>query len=180
MIDDEQLILAIRGGERARFGALVERYQRPVYRFLRNMRLEHDEAADIMQNVFINAYRKLDSLREPGKFRSWLFMIASNQARNYFRESSRRREVPLEDAEPVFADENPDLTLEKQGLKKRLEAALEHLPVKQRQVVVLRAFEELPFDEVARACGIRLSTAKVSYHRALKKMAGWLGPLADN
>ncbi|MBN2288270.1 MAG: RNA polymerase sigma factor [Candidatus Glassbacteria bacterium] len=175
-MSDEQLILAIERGERDKFGLLVESYQRRIYRFLRNMGLDHDEAADITQNTFILAYKNLGSIQRNKCFRSWLFTIAANQARNYFRKRSRQRQVPLDDLGPLAVDENQSLPVERGQLRERLEALLDRLPLKQRQVVVMRVFEQLPFDEVALACGLGLSNAKVTYHRAMKKLAGWLGP----
>jgi len=176
MNDDEKLILAVKRGERDKFGVLVDRYQKPIYRFLRNMRLDHDEASDIMQNSFVLAYQNLGSFRQSGRFRNWLFTIASNQARNYFRSRSRQRQVPLDEIDPPAVEGDQELPLERQQLRKRLEEILERLPVQQRQVVVLRVFEQLPFKDVAEACGLGLSNAKVTYYRALKTLAAWLGP----
>ena len=176
MNDDEQLILAVRRGERDKFGLLVERYQRQVYRFLRGMKLDHDEAADIMQNSFVLAYQNLGGIQQAKRFRSWLFTIAANQAKNYFRKQSRHKQVPLDELETPIAVESQDPPLERQQLRKFLDAALDRLPFDQRQVVVLRIFEQMPFEEVARACDMGLSNAKVTYHRAMKKLAAWLGP----
>ena len=176
MIDDEKLVLAIRRGEPEKFGLLVERYQRRIYHFLRSMRLDHDEAADIMQNSFVLAYKNLGSFQHTRRFRSWLFTIAANQAKNYFRKQSRHQQVPLDEVESLVVDEDKDLPVERQQLRERLNEALEQLPFHQRQVVVLRVFEQLPFNEVAQACDMGLSNAKVTYHRAMKKLARWLGP----
>ena len=176
MSDDEQLILAVRRGERDKFGLLVERYQRQVYRFLRGMRLDHDEAADIMQNSFVLAYQNLGSFQQAKRFRSWLFTIVANQAKNYFRKRSRHKQVPLDELEIPMVVESQDPPLERQQLREFLDKALDRLPFNQRQVVVLRVFEQMPFEEVARACDMGLSNAKVSYHRAMKKLAAWLGP----
>lgn len=173
---DEQLILAIRRGEREKFSLLVERYQRRIYSFLRNMGLDHDEASDIMQNTLVLAYQNLHTVKQDKRFRCWLFTIAANQARNYFRKLSRHRQVPLDELGSLAVADNQSLPVERYQLREKLNALLDRLPVNQRQVVILRVFEQMPFDEVARTCEIGLSNAKVTYHRAMKKMAGWLGP----
>ncbi|MFC1537348.1 RNA polymerase sigma factor [Gemmatimonadota bacterium] len=178
--EDQELILAIKRGEREKFGLLVERYQQKIYRFLRKMGLDHDEAADIMQNTFVLAYRNLSSVKSDKRFSSWLFTIAANQARNYFRKISRHRQVPLDEAGSLAVEEERNRHVERWQLRKKLNEVLDRLPDKQRQVVVLRVFEQMPFDEVARICDMGKSNAKVTYHRAIKKLAGWLGPsLAD-
>jgi RNA polymerase sigma-70 factor, ECF subfamily len=173
--EDQELILAIKNGEREKFGLLVERYQQKIYRFLKNMGLDHDEAADIMQNTFVLAYRNLSSVKSDKRFGSWLFTIAANQARNYFRKVSRQRQVPLGEAGPLAVEEERNRHVERWQLRKKLNEVLDRLPDKQRQVVVLRVFEQMPFDEVAGICDMGRSNVKVTYHRAIKKLAGWLG-----
>ncbi len=175
MPSDDQLIAEVLRGSRERFALLVERYQRPIYGYLRRMGLEHDTAADVMQETFIRAYRKLDTVRGEGKFRGWLYTIAGNQARNELRRIGRRRELPLDEVEPLDSEqESPGRAVERSQARERLEQALARLPLAQRRVVVLRALEDLSFKEVAEACQISLSSAKVSYHRALKKMSRFL------
>jgi len=177
MEQDKKLVELILKGERERFGVLVERYQRAIYRFLMNMGLDHDEAADTMQNAFVKAYDKLHTLRGGEHFRVWLYSIAANQARNYMRH--RARELPLEEPDMPVHEEDPGLSVEREQLRSLLSGALKRLPGDQRKVVVLRAFENMPFKEVAEVCSISLSNAKTSYHRALKKMQRWLKPVAS-
>ncbi|MCE5270403.1 RNA polymerase sigma factor [bacterium] len=179
MNDDILLVRRIKQGEHGCFSELVERYQKPLYRYLRRLGLEHDEAADVMQNAFIRAWNNLSTLHEEGNFRSWLYTIASNQAKNWFR--GRSRLAVLEQSSDNFLDENADSDREMDREKMRhwLDGALNRLPAVQRQIVVLRAFEDTPFAAVAEICGVSLTAAKVSYHRALKKMAVWLKPVRE-
>ncbi|HUU28582.1 MAG TPA: sigma-70 family RNA polymerase sigma factor [archaeon] len=172
METDGQLIAQVLHGEREKFGILVERYQRQIYRFLIRMGLDHDETADIMQNAFIKAYSNLKSVREEGSFRCWLYTIAANQAKNYLRQVSRRGvQVSPEALYSVEERDNPELIYERRSLRDRIEEAMVRLSEIQRQVVVLRAFEDLPFKEVAKITNMSLSGVKVTYHRALKKMS---------
>ena len=177
MQDDSHLIRRIKRGDRGCFSELVERYQKPLYSYLRRLGLEHDEASDVLQNSFIRAWDNLSTLREEGNFRSWLYTIASNQAKNWFR--SRSRLTALEQSQDAREEDpdDPDEPLDRGKMRVWIDTALDRLPAPQRQVVVLRAFEDVPFNKVAEICGISLSAAKVSYHRALKKMAVWLNPL---
>jgi len=176
MEQDKALVELILKGEREKFGVLVERYQRAIYRYLMSMGLDHDETADTMQGAFVKAYNKLHTLRGGERFRVWMYSIAANQARNYLRR--RARELPLEEPNLPVHEEDPDLPLEREQMRKLLSRALNRLPEDQRKIVVLRVFEDMPFKEVAGICKISLSSAKTSYHRALKKMQRWLKPVA--
>ena len=177
MEQDKKLVELILKGERERFGDLVERYQRAIYRYLMNMGLDHDETADVLQSAFVKAYDKLHTLRGGEWFRVWMYSIAVNQARNYLRR--RARVVPLEEPHLPVHEEDPDLPVEREQLRGLLSRALNRLPEEQRKVVVLRAFEDMPFKEVAEVCNISLSSAKTIYHRSLKKMQRWLKPQAS-
>ncbi|OGF96941.1 MAG: hypothetical protein A2Z86_05680, partial [Candidatus Glassbacteria bacterium GWA2_58_10] len=124
--------------------------------------------------AFVRAYDKLSSLKGGDRFRVWLYSIAANQARNYLR--SRSRLQPLNDLDFPAAEEIPDIPLERERLREMIDGSLARLPEEQRRVVLLRIFEDLPFKDVATVCGISLSSAKVTYHRALKTMQRWLKP----
>lgn len=177
MVQDKELVELTLKGERERFGVLVQRYQRAIYRYLTSMGLDHDEAADAMQNAFVKAYDKLHTLRGGEKFRVWLYSIAANQAKNYLRRKAR--EQPLAEPDLPVHEENFDLPVEREQLRNLISSALNRLTEDQRKVVLLRAFENMPFKEVAEVCSISLSNAKVTYHRALKKMQKSLKPLAS-
>lgn len=177
MNDDGCLIRRIKLGERGCFSELVESYQKPLYSYLRRLGLDHDEAADVMQNSFVRAWDNLSSLREDGNFRSWLYTIASNQAKNWFRSRSRLATLEQSRDEAPEDTAGPDVPLDRERMRAWIDSALDRLPAPQRQVVILRAFEDVPFNKVAEIMGISLSAAKVSYHRALKKMSVWLKPV---
>jgi len=177
MQTDKQLVDEILAGRTEKFGVLAERYQQQIYRFLRGMSLDHDEAADVLQSALIRAYEKLDTLRGGERFRVWLYSIAANMARNYLRRG--KRDVPLE-AVTLSADElDIDGHLDRNRLEDMVEGALESLNEEQRKVVLMRVYQEMPFKDVAEACGISLSNAKVTFHRAMKTLSRWLVPAAE-
>ncbi|MBW7996432.1 MAG: RNA polymerase sigma factor [Candidatus Glassbacteria bacterium] len=177
MQTDKQLVDEILAGRTEKFGVLAERYQQQIYRFLRGMSLDHDEAADVLQSALIRAYEKLDTLRGGERFRIWLYSIAANQARNYLRRE--RRSLSLEAV--VLSAEEADLDgeLDRGRVKELVAGALESLSAEQRRVVLLRIYEEMPFRDVAQSCGISLSNAKVTFHRAMKTLGRWLAPAAE-
>ena len=177
MNQDRELVERILAGEKDKFGILVEKYQRQLYRFLRGMGLDHDEAGDMLQNAFVRAYEKLGTLRGGDMFRVWIYSIAVNQARNYLR--SRARLIPLEETgEPVDAG-TVEVEVDREKLGELACRALDRLTEEQKTVVVMRIYNEMPFKEVAESCGMTVSKAKVTYHRALKTLSRWLSPAAD-
>ena len=177
MQTDKQLVDEILAGRTEKFGVLAERYQQQIYRFLRGMSLDHDEAADVLQSALIRAYEKLDTLRGGERFRVWLYSIAANMARNHLRRG--KRDVPLDAV--VLRAEEPDIDrgLDRERLEMMVEGALDSLSEDQRKVVLLRVYQDMPFKDVAETCGISLSNAKVSFHRAMKTLGRWLAPAAE-
>ncbi len=174
MRTDKQLVDEILAGATEKFSVLAERYQQQVYRFLRGMNLDHDEAADVLQSSLIRAYEKLDTIRGGERFRVWFYTIAANQARNYMRRS--RRDVALDDVVLSAEDQNPGEALDRERMAALVAVALGNLSEDQRKVVLLRIYQEMPFSEVAQACGISHGNSKVIFHRALKTLARWLAP----
>ena len=180
LTSDLQLISQIITGDKSRYDELVLRYQKDIYYYLRRMGLEHDDAADVMQNSFIMAYRKLDTLKDKSKFKSWLFMIAGNTAKNHFRKNDKRNENPLEEGKEVSGGSNPDRDIQQVELNERMRRAVARLPQSQRRVVTLRAFQQMRFKEIAEVCEMSVSAAKVNYHRALKSLAKILRPVYED
>jgi RNA polymerase sigma-70 factor (ECF subfamily) len=177
MQTDKHLVDEILAGRTEKFGVLAERYQQQVYRFLRGMSLDHDEAADVLQSALIRAYEKLDTLRGGERFRVWLYSVAANLARNYLRRG--KRGVPL-DVVTLNSDElDIDGNLDRERMEKMVGKALENLSEDQRKVVLLRVYQDMSFKDVADTCGISLSNAKVSFHRAMKTLGRWLAPAAE-
>ena len=177
MQTDKQLVDEILAGTTEKFCVLAERYQQQVYRFLRGMKLDHDEAADVLQSSLIRAYEKLDTLRGGERFRVWFYAIATNQARNYMRRG--KRNVALESVVLSAEDENLDGVLDRERMTELVEGALESLSEDQRMVVLLRIYQQMTFSEVAETCGISQSNSKVIFHRAIKTLARWLAPAAE-
>jgi RNA polymerase sigma-70 factor, ECF subfamily len=167
---DEELLERFRGGERAAFELLVRRYQRPVLGVARRFCDDLDDAEDVTQRAFINAAQRAGGWRG-GSFKSWLFKIAVNLAKNHKRDNARfdRSEAAQEhEAAPTEADAQD--RLEDRERKLALRAAIGKLPNRQREVLLLRIDGDLPFAEVAEALGITEVNAKVNFHHAVQKL----------
>ena len=176
-LDDNAAVRRVLDGDVDAFALIVERYQRPIRRFVTNMSPRTQAADDIAQDVFLAAYRSLrrfDARR--GKLTTWLFAIARNRMINHVQAEARRPPPP-----ELLLDRgtwtDPAAGLEHQEAMAALDAALSQLPGGQRAVFVLAEIEQLPLAEVAAIEGVpvgtvksRLSRAKEALRAALAKM----------
>lgn len=171
---DGLLIERFRAGDRTAFEELVRRYQRPVFSLaLRYLRSDAD-AKDLVQRTFVKAYGALGGFRAEASFRTWLYRIAINLCLNHLRDR-RREEVRSELADAVPA---PQVGGERALLERErgdhLRDAIAELPPKQRLVLELRIYDELPFREVAELAGCSENAAKVNFHHAVKRLRALL------
>ena len=171
---DALLIERFRAGDRAAFEELVRRYQRPVFSLaLRYLRSDAD-AKDLVQRTFVKAYGALAGFRAEASFRTWLYRIAINLCLNHLRDR-RREEVRSELGDALPA---PQVGGEKALLERErgahLRDAIAELPPKQRLVLELRIYDELPFREVAELAGCSENAAKVNFHHAVKRLRALL------
>lgn len=180
--EDLDLVRSALAGSQDAYRDLLLRYQRPVLSLIRRMVRDGDQAEDLAQEVFLKAFRALESFDQSRKFSSWLFKIAHNVAIDHLRRKQLDT-VALEtpDGEPdllaVVPDsdaESPDSALQRQDLAKDLEASLERLRPEYREVVLLRFHEGLSYEEIAAVTDLPLGTVKTHLFRARKAMARFL------
>jgi RNA polymerase sigma-70 factor (ECF subfamily) len=169
-VDDATLIARALAGAADAFEALVERHQRRVYALGLRVLRDHDQADEATQRTFVRAWERLATFRGEASFATWLHHIAMNECREILR--ATRHRVPLDDLpEPVLAT-GDDLPA---PVGRKLGALVAALPARQRSVLSLRVFGELPFADIARAEGITENAAKVSFHHAVRRLQAWLG-----
>lgn len=173
---DGALVEAWRAGDGAALEVLVRRYQTPVYRLLLRATADPASAEDLMQKAFLKAIQRIGRLRTPDAFRSWLFRLALNLARNRRRNAFRWRSASEDALVHTAAAHDPaDEALHLERQKHAMRRAVEGLPRLQREVVRLRLDAELPFKEIAEILGTTEASAKVSYHHAVRALRGRLG-----
>ena len=183
-MDDAALIRGTLAGRRQDFEALVERHQAALYAFVYRMVRDREHTADIMQMTFLQAYAHLGQFRGRASFKTWLHQIALNHCRALFRSERAQRQVSLDDvnetsleqAQARVATGSAVAAGAEAGAGRRLmlERLIARLPLRQRAVVTLRIFSDLPFKEVARIEGISENSAKVNYHHAIVRLRQWL------
>lgn len=167
---DAELLEAFRAGDVKAFEALVRRYQRPVLAIARRFARDEDDAEDLAQRAFINASERAEGWRG-GSFKSWLFRIVVNLAKNHVRDVSRfdrSANAQEEEPEPVAPEAHARLELREE--QEALREAVAQLPRRQREVLLLRIDGDLPFAEIAQTLGITEVNAKVNFHHAVQKL----------
>jgi RNA polymerase sigma-70 factor (ECF subfamily) len=171
-IYERLLVLRCQAGDGAAFGELVERYGPRLRYFLRKMLRDAGAAEDALQEVWLDVYRALPRLADPGALAAWLYRVARCRA---YRTLRRRRQphVPLEEAQEAEAPtDGEEFSAEDAA---RIHAALEWLAPEHREVLVLRFLEDMSYEDVARVTGCALGTVKSRlYHakRALRRALG--------
>ena len=136
------------------------------------------DAADVTQRAFVRMYKSLSSFRGDSSFRTWAYRITINLALNHIRDNRREKASDIDDdaltTEPVGTGR-----MERSERSRRLREAIEALPPKQRMVIELRIYDELPFREVAELAGCTENAAKVNFHHGMKRLRSVMRPEND-
>ena len=166
VMTDSQLIDLARAGDGDAFGELLKRHQDFVYRLAYGYLRDSDGAKDITQEVFLKAYTVLPYFRTGNSFPGWLFKICKNQCLNLLRRQK------LENATEI---ENPGAVCQDEALRLRVQKLIGRLPADYQDVIILRYYDNLKYDQIAVILGVNIGVVKVRLHRArqmLKKLAG--------
>ncbi len=171
---EEDLIRAAQRGSGEAFGQLYEMHANRVYRYLLSRMGESADAEDVTAEVFIRAMRALPSYRIKGApFVSWLLRIAHNQAVNYMKKQTRRREVPLVQAADV-SDTTEEAAL-KRAMMSEVSQAMEGLTELQREVLTLRFGADLSLGETAKVMNRKVPAVKFLQYSALRALRRLMG-----
>lgn len=164
--DDAVWVARCLRGDSAAFETLVLRYQRVLYTVALRLTGNAEDARDVTQNTFIRAYERLETYDPERRFFSWIYRIAVNESLNYLR--VRRAHDPLEDTIEAVAGEDP---VERRQIGERVQSALMELTREYREVVVLRYFGELSYEEIGETVGIPEKTVKSRLFSARQRLA---------
>lgn len=170
---DEQLIDLTLFGTTAAFGILIQRHQRQMYALALKMVRNHDDAADIAQEVFLKAYEVLGSFQKKSSFHTWLYRITVNFCINHLRRDKAQYHVELESYHAVESAEAFD-TIDSVEVQDELTEAIRRLPEKQQTTVMLRAGEGLPYKDIAKILGCSVGTVKANYFHAVKNLRRYM------
>ena len=171
--DDKELLLQFHSAatkERA-FTAIIKKYQEKLYWHVRRLVVDHDDANDVLQNVFIKVWNGLENFREDSQLYTWLYRIATNEGLTFLEQQKKRSTVSLSDVESGLSNKiRSDTGFDANKLEWRLQIAIQQLPAKQRVVFNLRYYDEMPYQEMSRILDTSEGALKASYHHAARKI----------
>lgn len=168
MDDLSDLITRAQEGDKDAFGEIYQLFYRRIYRYCLFNTAKHETAQDLCQETFFRAWKSLSAFSQKGgSFQAYLFKIARNLIIDLAR---KKKEVPLENYDEPDNRQSPDKSIERQDDIKKVRNALLKLDFVERQIIILRYFEEMTTAETARAIGLREGALRVRTHRVLKKL----------
>lgn len=174
-LSDEQLLEQYRHGNTAVLELFVYRYHKPIYVYLYRMTNKRQLAEDLAQECFVRVFSALQAGRIPARFRPWIYRIATNLCRDMWKSGAHRyefavKDTGLNDVAAGGADTVSSL-LDKQYEREAVIAALGGLPEEERQIVILRFYQELKLEEIAELLDAPLGTVKSRLYRAFRRLA---------
>jgi RNA polymerase sigma factor (sigma-70 family) len=176
-LEDKELLSKLRNPETRNYGfnMLVRTYQQRVYWHVRKMVIDHDDADDVTQEVFIKIHRHLDGFREDSQLFTWIYRIATNECLSFLDKKRRRFFLPIGDlAGELTSKLSSGEHINGDEIQLRLQKAILKLPDKQRLVFNMKYFEDLTYEEIAQITETSVGALKASYHHAVKKLEEFL------
>ena len=172
-MDEQELIEKIRNPDTRNYGfnLLVREYQQKIYWHIRKMVIDHDDANDVTQDVFIKVWKNLERFRGESQLYTWVYRIATNECLNFLGKKKRKYLVSWGNAEKELGDKiDNSAYIEGSEVQIKLQKALLKLPDKQRMVFNMKYFEEMKYEDMAEITGTSVGALKASYHHAVKKV----------
>lgn len=175
-IDEQHLLGLLRTeGERAKgFEMLVSQYSEQLYWKIRSIVLNHDDANDILQNLFLKVWRSLDEFRGESALSTWLYRIAINESLDFLRHKKQTETVSADYDSSVANRLLADDYFEGNRAQALLQEAIATLPDVQRTVFTLRYYDEMPYAEMSKLLSTTEGSLKASYHIAVKKITEYV------
>jgi len=172
-VEDEE-ILALFAVERTRneaFNLLISKYQEKIYWHVRRLVIDHDDADDLVQEVFIKVWKNLEKFRSDSKLYTWIYRIATNESITFLNKKKQQNNTPFDEVSEELAESlvassyfNGD------KIQMKLQKALLTLPEKQRLIFNMKYFDDLKYDEISEILGTSVGALKASFHIAVKKI----------
>jgi RNA polymerase sigma-70 factor, ECF subfamily len=171
---DTHLVARAQQGDLPAFEELVKKYQREIFNLASRLVQDCEEAKDLAQQTFLQAYTHIRDFRYQSQFRTWLFRIAMNQCYNFLK-TRKKFGDPVDSQEMIIVSpDNPQEGVMDAEERRRLYAALERLPAKQRAVLTLKLEQGLSYQEISQQLGGTAGAARVNYCQAVKTLKKYL------
>ncbi len=173
---DVELVEQVNSGSDRAFSEIVKRYERRVFFVVKRMLNDDDESADATQEVFIKLHDSLRKFRGDANLYTYIYRIATNVAISYLRKRKVRAVVRLDEmiSNMLTGGNEPQREADQDELKKLVAQAVAALPTQQKQVFILRFYEELSYEEIAGILNRSMGAMKANYFHAVKKIGEYL------
>jgi RNA polymerase sigma-70 factor (ECF subfamily) len=175
--DDKELLFHFKNAatKEQSFTDIIKKYQEKLYWHVRRMVIEHEDANDVLQNMFIKVWNSLENFREDSQLYTWLYRIATNECLTFLEQQKKRSSVSLNDVENGLSNKlKSDTGFDANKLEWKLQLGIQKLPEKQRLVFNLRYYDEMPYEEMSRVLDTSEGALKASYHHAAKKIEDFI------
>ena len=156
------------------FTSIIKKYQEKLYWHIRRMVIHHEDANDVLQNVFIKVWNGLDNFREDAQLYTWLYRIATNESLTYLEQQKKKSSISIDNEVGIATQLKADKDFDASKIEWKLQLAIQELPEKQRLVFNLRYYDEMPYEEMSRVLDTSEGALKASYHHAVKKIEDFI------
>jgi RNA polymerase sigma factor (sigma-70 family) len=177
LTEDEEIIDYFRIPEKRNepFNLLIGKYQKRIYWHIRKMVIDHEDANDLTQEVFIKVWKNLDQFRQEAGLYTWIYKIATNECLNFLAKQKRKYFLPILNAEKILLGKlQSSAYISGDEIQLALQKALLKLPDKQRIVFNMKYFDDLKYEEISAILGTSVGALKASYHLAVKKIENYM------
>lgn len=171
--DDSEIVSRFQSedGQSYAFNLLIRKYGQKLYWVARRMVIDHDDANDIMQDVWLKVWQNLSRFQSASQLYTWLYRIAANESLTFLKRKKRRYFLPIGDADgELMSKIDSGSHISGDEIEKKLQKAILSLPEKQRLVFHMRYYDELPYEEMSKILETSVGALKASYHHAVKKV----------
>jgi RNA polymerase sigma factor (sigma-70 family) len=176
-LEDSDLLAKLRNSETRNYGfnMLVRTYQQRIYWHIRKMVIDHDDADDLTQEVFIKIHKYIDGFREDSQLYTWIYRIATNECLSFLQKKKRKFFLPIGDvAHELMGKLDSSSGVSGDEIQLKLQKALLTLPDKQRIVFNMKYFEDMSYEDISEVTNTSVGALKASFHHAVKKIEDFL------
>jgi len=176
-LDDKELLMQFKepATKERGYTLIIKKYQEKLYWHIRRMVVEHEDANDVLQNMFIKVWNGLDNFREDSQLYTWLYRIATNECLTFIEQQKKRSTLSISDGDSGLENKlKADKHFDANKLEWKLQLAIQQLPEKQRVVFSLRYYDEMPYEQMSRVLETSEGALKASYHHAVKKIEDFI------
>jgi len=172
-VEDEEILekFAIERTRNEAFNLLISKYQEKIYWHVRRLVIDHDDADDLVQEVFIKVWKNLAKFRSDSKLYTWIYRIATNECITFLNKKKQRNQTPLDEVVEELSESLVAASyFNGDKIQLKLQQALLTLPEKQRLIFNMKYYDDLKYDEISEILGTSVGALKASFHIAVKKI----------